>query len=153
VLVTKVTERRSPVLDEVRRVVAKWAPAAPVLAARLEPVSVRRPQGASEPAQLEGARVLAAAALGRPGGFAELLRAAGAEVVETRWFADHHRFTAEELAMLTARADELDAMVATTAKDAVKMPGNARVWVVEVRMVPLDGSWDPLWRLLPGLEP
>jgi tetraacyldisaccharide 4'-kinase len=152
VLVTKVSGSGDEVIDEVRRVTARYAPSAPVLAARLEPVAVRRRDGPAAPEVLGGARVVAAAALGRPAGFVELLRRAGAEVVETRWFADHHRYVAGELAELVRTAADLDAVVVTTAKDAVKMPEDAPVWVVEASMVPVDGRWDALWRLLPEVE-
>ena len=77
----------------------------------------------------------------------------GLEVVETRWFADHHPFVGEEIDEVVKRAAELDAMVVTTAKDAVKMPRDLAVSVVEASMVPLSGSWDELWRLLPGIDP
>ena len=153
VLVTKVSGADDPVVAEVRRVVAHRAPHAPVLAARLEPCAVRSPEGAAGPEILDGARVLAVAGLGRPAGFAESLRAAGAEVVATRWFPDHHRFDASELDEALAAAAAVGAVVATTAKDAVKMPAGAAVWVVEVRMTPLDGGWGELWTLLPGVFP
>jgi hypothetical protein len=37
----------------------------------------------------------------------------------------------------------------TTAKDVVKLPDSAAVWVLEVDMAPVEGSWNGLWRLLP----
>jgi tetraacyldisaccharide 4'-kinase len=150
VLVTKVPQDPEPILTEVQRVVAEHVPEIPVLAARLEPTAVRRPEGAAGPEVLAGERVLAVAGLGRPEGFAELLRRAGAEVVETRWFADHHEFTAAEVEAVVTEATALDAVVVTTAKDAVKMPLDASIWVVGAGMVPVIGDWDQLWRLLPG---
>lgn len=149
VLVTKVPADPAPVVDRIRRDVARWAPLIPVLAARLEPTAVRRGGEAVPPAVLDGSRVIAVAGLGRPEGFAELLRAAGAEVAATRWFPDHHRFTAAEIGDAVAAAAAIDAVVATTAKDAVKMPPGAPVWVVETAMVPIAGGWDELWRVRP----
>ena len=153
VLVTKVPPDPTTVLDGIRRTVAGIAPDLPVFAARLEPTAVRRAGETVKPTALGGARVLAVAALGRPEGFAELLRGAGARVVETRWYPDHHPFAQHEIDDAVGRAGELEAVVATTAKDAVKMPRDAAVWVVEASMVPLSGSWNGLWRLLPGIEP
>jgi tetraacyldisaccharide 4'-kinase len=150
VLVTKVPPDPAPVLAEVRRVAGEWAPDAPVLAARLEPTKVRRRQGAAGPEVLDGTRVLALAGIGRPGGFADLLREAGAEIVATRWYADHHGYGGTEIDEAVTAAAEARAVVVTTAKDAVKMPADAAVWVVEARMAPIDGSWEELWRLLPG---
>jgi len=149
VLLTKVPADPAPVLDAVRRVVAERAPDAPLLAARLEPSAVRREGETVGPETLRGERVLAVAGLGRPEGFADLLRAAGAEIVGTRWFADHHVFAAAEVDEAVAAAAAAGAVVATTAKDAVKMAPDAAVWVVEARMVPVVGNWDDLWRLLP----
>jgi tetraacyldisaccharide 4'-kinase len=153
VLVTKLGPDPTTALEAVRREVEAIAPGRPVLAARLAATAVRRPDGSAGPEALAGARVVAVAGIGRPGGFAELLAGCGAEVVDHRWFADHHRFSAAEVAAVTTRAAELGAVVATTAKDAVKMPADAAVWVVEVAMTPLAGGWDELWRLLPGVVP
>lgn len=149
VLVTKVPADRAPVIDAVRRVVAERAPGASLLAARLEPFAVRRKNDTAGPEELRGARVLAVAGLGRPEGFADLLCTAGAEIIGTRWFADHHVFTATEIEEAVAAATAAGAVIATTAKDAVKMAPDAAVWVVEARMVPVVGAWDDLWRLLP----
>lgn len=153
VLVTKVPADGAGVLDEIRQTVAEMAGEVTVLAARLEPTSVRCPEGKTDPKVLEGARVLAVAALGRPEGFSELLRTAGAHVVETRWFADHHSFGGQDIDEVVKRAVELDAVVVTTAKDAVKMPGDLPIWVVEASMVPLSGNWNELWQLLPEIDP
>lgn len=152
VVVTKVPADAEPILAEVRRVVEEFVPGLPVLAARLEPTTVRLGGVAADPEVLAGKRVLAVAGLGRPEGFADLLRSAGAEIVETRWFVDHHRFTEAEVAAAVKAAETASAVVVTTAKDAVKMPSDAAVWVVEAGMVPLTGHWDELWRLLPEVE-
>ena len=40
----------------------------------------------------------------------------------------------------------------TTAKDAVKLPSNSGVWVVEVAVEPIEGNWNGLWRLLPEVQ-
>ncbi len=149
VLVTKVGPDPEPILAEVRRVIAEFSADLPVLAARLAPVAVRRPEGTADPRVLDGARVLAVAGLGRPAGFADLLRGAGAEIVETRWFDDHHDFVEGEVDAAVAAAAAVDAVVVTTAKDRVKMPLEAPVWVVDVSMAPVAGDWDQLWRLLP----
>jgi len=149
VVVTKVGSDPEAILADVRQVVWQHAPGIPVLAARLEPTVVRRGEGVAGPKVLTGQRVLAVAGLGRPDGFADLLRAAGAEIVETRWFPDHHRFTETEVGAAVDAAEAVGAVVVTTAKDAVKMAKGSAVWVVEAGMVPLAGHWDDLWRLVP----
>jgi tetraacyldisaccharide 4'-kinase len=74
-------------------------------------------------------------------------------VVERRWFEDHHQLTAAELEAALRRGAELGAVVVTTVKDAVKMPPDTAIWVVEANMVPVSGSWDELWRLVPEVGP
>ncbi len=100
----------------------------PVLTARLAPDQA-----------LQGRRVLAFAGIARPSKFFQMLQDAGAEVVATAGFPDHHRFTAAELDRLLRRAAALGAEPATTPKDAVRLlPGlRARVLVVGVTL-----AWD-----------
>jgi len=147
-LVTKVPEDHRRVVHEIEATATAAGCSAPVLAARLAVERVRTGDGWRLPQALAGRRVLAFAGLGRPGGFAELLQASGADIVATRWFADHHHYGDEELRSLLAEAQALDATPVTTGKDAVKLAPDAPVWEVEVAMAPLDGSWDGLWRLL-----
>ena len=111
---------------------------------------VRTPTGWRTPDVLAGRRVLAFAGVGRPQGFVDVLETAGAEVVATRWFRDHHRYIAGELERVIAHAAAHDAVAVTTTKDSVKLPAQAAVWVVEADMQPDAGDWNALWRLLPG---
>jgi len=151
VLLTKVPEEGSAAVDAIRRRVARLAPGLPVLEARLEVRRVRTPAGALTPQALAGRRVLPFAGVGRPAAFSELLAGCGAEVSQPRWFPDHHRYTPGDLDGVLEAAHRLDAVPVTTGKDAVKLPPDAPVWVVEVEMTPRSGSWDELWALRPGL--
>jgi len=94
-------------------------PALPVLRASLTPDV----QG------LAGRRVLAFAGIAHPGKFYATLAEAGAQVVETMGFPDHHPFRRAELDRLLARAVALDATLATTPKDAVRLPSAMRALV------------------------
>lgn len=85
----------------------------PVLSARLI---------ASSPVPLAGKRVVGFAGIGRPEKFFETLRGLGAELVDPVGFADHHTYTPADLARLDRRAAQADALLATTEKDAVKLP-------------------------------
>jgi tetraacyldisaccharide 4'-kinase len=86
--------------------------AGPVLRARLQP----------EKSDLSGKRVFAFAGIGRPEKFVETLRALGAEVTGTQFFADHHPYTPGEIAGLKSRAG--DSLLVTTQKDLVRLsPG------------------------------
>lgn len=69
---------------------------------------------------LTGTRVLAFAGIGRPERFVDSLRRAGAEIVETRFFGDHHAFTDSEAQDLLGRAARSGLTLATTAKDRVR---------------------------------
>lgn len=92
-------------------------PGLPVLRARLRP----RP-----PMPLAGRRVIGFAGIGRPEKFFDSLREAGAELVRGIGFPDHHRYAARERARLISLAEEEGALLATTEKDAVKLPAAFR---------------------------
>lgn len=72
---------------------------------------------------LRGRRVVALSGLARPASFRATLAALGAEVVAERAFPDHHRFSAAEVDAVLRDADAAGgALVATTEKDAVRLP-------------------------------
>jgi tetraacyldisaccharide 4'-kinase len=86
--------------------------ARPLLRAHLAP---------SNGADLKGRRLLAFAGIGQPRKFFESLAAVGVEAVDHVAFADHHTYTAAELARLRARARAKDAQLVTTEKDFVRL--------------------------------
>ena len=106
----------------------------PVLGARLVPRGC---------AGIEGRRVVAFAGIGRPAKFAATLTAIGAVIADFVAFPDHHPFTAEEAADLLQRSVVADAVLVTTAKDAVRLGGRdgaaarlaASVRVIEIGLV------------------
>jgi len=73
-----------------------------------------------------GRRVVAFAGIGRPQKFFALLSSLGAQVIEARPFADHHRYTPSELAQLRATAHSTNATLVTTEKDLVRLPPDER---------------------------
>ncbi len=105
----------------------------PVLRARLVP--------GPEVAALAGRPVLAFAGIGRPGKFFATLAEAGARLVETKSFPDHHPYGVAEIHHLLDRATRLDAVPVTTAKDAVRVPRamRGRVTVARVSL-----AWEDL---------
>jgi tetraacyldisaccharide 4'-kinase len=110
---------------DVTGALAALPPGLPVLRATL------RADGRA--AALAGQRVLGVAGIGRPEKFAETLRGAGVEVAGLRGFADHHRYSAADLACLRTEAAGLGAMLVTTPKDAVRLPpGFAAIVGVEL---------------------
>ncbi len=84
----------------------------PVLRARLVPVDVHR---------LDGKAVVAFAGIGRPEKFFETLRELGATLADARAFADHHVYTAAEIARLKRKAQAEGALLLTTEKDYVRL--------------------------------
>ena len=86
--------------------------------------------------RLDGTRVFAFSGIARPSKFLESLREAGAELVGSAAFSDHHRFSGREIERVLARAEALGAKPATTPKDAVRLPPEvrARVEVIGIRL-------------------
>jgi tetraacyldisaccharide 4'-kinase len=147
-------------------VAAAWngyAGAPPSAVVALKPGSLRdaRDQAAPEVelAELTGQRVLAISAIGAPQPFAKQLEALGA-TVSSASFADHHAFSAQDAAVLAARAAEVDRAVCTL-KDAVKLaplwPRHAPpLWYLSQAVEVERGAaqlHEALRRLVPGLQP
>jgi tetraacyldisaccharide 4'-kinase len=105
---------------------ARLPPDLPVLRAKLV-------QG-SEVAALAGRRALAFAGIAIPEKFFAGLERAGVVLAGRVAFPDHHAFKPKELARLEANAKELDAVLVTTPKDAVRLPVGMNVHVVSVRL-------------------
>ncbi len=90
----------------------------PVLAAAMEP-------GADNEA-VAGKRILAFAGIGRPEKFFASLEQIGCDVAARVRFPDHHAYDADEIMRLVEKAAEIGAVPVTTAKDAVRLPVEAR---------------------------
>ena len=102
-----------------------------VLTAKLVP----GPEGTT----FAGRRVIAFAGIGRPKKFFNTLHNLGCKLVGSHAFADHHRYREHELLLLADKADKLDAVLVTTAKDMVRVPEAFRS-LVDVLSV--EVSWD-----------
>jgi tetraacyldisaccharide 4'-kinase len=106
-----------------------------------------------EAAELAGKRVVAFAGIGRPDKFFASVEAAGAEIIESVAFPDHHPFSATELTDLFRTADDAGAVLVTTAKDAVRVPEvlRARLFVLTVALVWSDEA--ALCHVLSAIKP
>jgi tetraacyldisaccharide 4'-kinase len=93
----------------------------PVLPARLVP--------AADAERFAGRKLLAFAGIGRPEKFFQTLRALGATLVACEGFADHHRYSPDEIMLLAERAAAAQARLVTTSKDAVRLPAEAKAMV------------------------
>ena len=96
------------------------APHAAVFGARRSVAPVRFEAGGA-PCSLDGP-VMAIAGIADPAGFFSALTSAGSTLVATRAFADHHAYSARDIAqVMTAARAAGAAAVVTTAKDLVRL--------------------------------
>ena len=96
-------------------------------------------QDVAKIAQLSGKKVFAFAGIGYPDKFFDMLRDYGCDVVETQAFSDHYPYTDEDMTDLIARADKLEAVLVTTAKDGVRI---APRFLPQVQIVKAYMVWD-----------
>jgi tetraacyldisaccharide 4'-kinase len=81
---------------------------------------------------LQGRRMVAFAGIGRPEKFFNMLRLAGANLIEARAFADHHVFRAAEMTDLFAAAVRHSAELVTTEKDYFRLPPQGREGITPI---------------------
>ena len=135
-------------------VLGAYAPNATFLATALAARAVFRGGERRSPDALKDVSVVAMAGIASPEGFVNTLGDIGARVVEMRFFPDHHRYDRREVERVLAEADAAGAIVATTGKDAVKLPPDllARVAWVDVDAVPVMGSFEELFAPVLGKQ-
>ena len=82
------------------------------------------------------------AAIARPASFEATVRGLGADVAGTRWFRDHHRYSAQDLSALRGEAG--GATLVTTEKDLVRIdePHGIVSVPVEVRILHGEDALD-----------
>jgi tetraacyldisaccharide 4'-kinase len=96
--------------------------------------------------------VLAVAGIAHPDRFAQTLKDAGWNVVETMRFKDHHRYTAADVAAIQARVAASGATaVLTTDKDAVRFEAFDALPFALYR-VPLEVRFDPAAALFQSVD-
>ena len=158
-LLTRAMEEASPAAEEL----AARFPDRPIFYGAHRPVRLDHMDGEEScPVDyLKGRRVLAFCGLARPRAFLNTLAELGAEVVLAVKWPDHYRPKKKDLALIEAKARELDISDAvTTAKDAVKIGGRTigndlapdlKVWVLEIEL-DLFGREDEFIDLMMGEE-
>jgi len=114
--------------------VAKMVPAGlPILGAHLKPCGGL--------AEVAGKSVVAFAGIGRPEKFFETLANLGCELLGRHSFADHHHYRDHEIMVLADKADKLQALLVTTAKDFVRLPDHLRALVA---FIEIEVEWDSI---------
>jgi tetraacyldisaccharide 4'-kinase len=124
--------------EEIRRQVARHAPAAVWAAGIHAPQALQDHAGRREPlASLVNLPVAAFCGVGNPAGFRRTLEICGYQVIAFREFADHYRYARADVESLVAWAEGLDvAAVLCTHKDLVKLGidrlGNRPLWALTI---------------------
>jgi len=113
--------------DDETGIAANLHPDFPVLAARLTPTT--------DADFVAGKRVVAIAGIGRPAKFFATLEEMGCTVAAHHAFADHHRYTPDEIMRICVEAAALDATPVTTEKDWVRLPQPTRSMVQTVPVI------------------
>jgi tetraacyldisaccharide 4'-kinase len=125
-------------VERARARLQREAPGVPMSVVRFAPGElVNVDSGSRQPIDLiRGVPVLAVAAIGEPGLFAQQLAELGAEVTLAA-FRDHHEFTARDVTELADRVAPAGLAICTL-KDAVKLrgwwPGASRLWYVSQQL-------------------
>ena len=125
IVVTRADQVDKATLRGLEAQLAVLAPGVTVTLSRHVPVAVRLAgtEAVEAPAWLAGRAVWALSAIGDPGAFERTLAACGATVVGATRFPDHHAYVTAELEAVATRARAAGASaIATTAKDAARLP-------------------------------
>jgi len=133
-------------------VLGPYAPNATFIATKLAARGLHRGADRQPAETLNGVAVLAMAGIASPQGFIHTLGDLGANIVDMKFYSDHHRYSRREVETVLSEADRSGALVVTTAKDIVKLPSDlaARLAWLEVEAVPLFGSFEDLLRPVLG---
>ena len=111
--------------EALRQRIGELRPGADIIECRHEPRCLRDAFSATvQPLSwLKDLPVLALSGIAAPQSFESSLRSMGARIVSHERFADHHRYSQQELLDAINRADEVGAKaIITTEKDAVRLP-------------------------------
>jgi tetraacyldisaccharide 4'-kinase len=131
----------------IREVVARFAPAVPVVESSHQPVDLANSDQARAPLGLLRQRPVAAfCGIGNPDAFRRTLEILGAPVTAFRTYADHHAYTRPDVDDLRtwARQQAMDCAIVTTQKDLVKLRlthlSGRELWALRIRLHVTDGQ-------------
>ncbi|HMP81738.1 MAG TPA: tetraacyldisaccharide 4'-kinase [Verrucomicrobiota bacterium] len=97
--------------------------------------------------ELKGRKIASLSGIAQPESFEQSLVKLGAELVYSKRFADHHRFTQQEILNVINRSKKRQAgVILTTQKDAVRFPKIDRrdlpIWFMRVEIKIVSGADD-----------
>ncbi|MBC7997347.1 MAG: tetraacyldisaccharide 4'-kinase [Leptolyngbya sp.] len=129
VVITKIPQNPDEEkLENLRRLISKYATRAEIAAARFVPKHLKTHSGTVSIDKLKGQRVIGFCGVARPESFARTLESLGCEVVDLKGFSDHHWYSPEELTALEKHMRTSNASaVVTTEKDMIKIPAHDRL--------------------------
>jgi tetraacyldisaccharide 4'-kinase len=107
---------------------------------------VLRAQLAADGGSFAGKPVFAFAGIGRPEKFVAALEQAGAHVIGSCFFADHHPYTEDEILELKAVAGDI--MLVTTEKDFVRLSTKSREGIKVLKVTAVFDDAGAIGRLL-----
>jgi len=122
ILITRCDQASAARLADISRRLHQTTHRACVLRCRTRVIDLVTLDGAPWRGSLAGARVAALAAIGNPSAFACTIQSLGANVVQARWFPDHHQYRSRDIRRwLSPSQTPAHDLVVTTEKDAVKL--------------------------------
>lgn len=87
---------------------------------------------------LKGKRIIAFCGIAIPQKFYQMLKSAGAEIIENISFADHYSYKQKDLDFLQKKAKEQDALLVTTSKDAARMAKDFKGKIENIHVAGMD---------------
>ncbi len=138
IVLTRADHCDGDVLDQIRRRVEQVASNRPIALAEHRPIALVTADGHEAPCgELADKSVVAFCGIGNPAAFWQTVRGLGCRLIDTRTFADHHRYDPADLRLLADWARSLRPdLVLTTQKDMVKLTtsdlGGRPLWAVRI---------------------
>jgi tetraacyldisaccharide 4'-kinase len=141
VMLTRCNQVEAKERGRLREAVTRFAPHAPVIESSHRPIElVNADRSKAKLDKLCGRTVIAFGGIGNPMAFRQTLIDLGAKVIGWRTYADHHRYSSEDMEDLQAWADcqPEDCLVVTTEKDLVKLPRShswtRQLWALRISL-------------------
>jgi len=137
VVLTRCDQATDARIQQLEAEIERLAPGVPTARTRHRALELSTPDGPRPLSDLAGRDVVLVSGLGNPEAFERSARDAGARVVATKRFPDHHHFRRTELDGVAPDG----AVILTSSKDAVKFEAEGiPCWVLEVELELLRGK-------------